>query len=200
MAMQFGLRFSTATVALIGASIFWAPSTKAQSSQDLVRQLESPATTNAATRRLLKIADSDHQVRLQLETALPTIIEPGPKSNSRQVWRNAVRLAGELKISQAAPALTKWIGLTRGAWETMGSEENLYLSETGRQLVQIGEPAVPALREGLRNSDTSVRFRVINALFLIDSPDAKDALRGHLAQESDPQLADYLKKRLAENK
>ena len=201
MTMKSGVRCPVAaTMVLIGVSSVWGLSTQAQSSQDLVRQLESPASTTAASRKLFKIAGSDHDLRLQLGTALPTIIEPGPTPNSRQVWLNAVRLAGGLKIAEAAPALTKWIGLSKtNVAYSMGQDENLYFSETGRALVEIGEPAVPALREGLENSNPGVRTRASYALFLINSPDAKNALREHLAHEPDSSLAGYIKKRLAEN-
>jgi hypothetical protein len=62
-----------------------------------------------------------------------------------QVWNNAVRLSGELKVTAAAPALAKWIGLNTGGSVTFAGTERLENNAPGKALAQIGNPAVPAL-------------------------------------------------------
>src|SRR5882724_11421670 len=79
----------------------------------LFRELQSPQKSNQATEELLKLGKFDPQVEHYLAIQLPPVIEKSPQEDP-EVWNNAVRLAGELKIVKAATALTKWIGLGAG--------------------------------------------------------------------------------------
>ena len=75
--------------------------------QTLLQQLQSAQNTDQAAEKLLKLANSDSKVRDQLAVRLPGIIDKGPQEPI-QPWTNAVHLAGEVKIAEAAPALAKW--------------------------------------------------------------------------------------------
>lgn len=110
-------------------------------------------------------------------------------------WLNAVSLAGELKIVEAMPALAKWVSVrTGGGMTTLSSESGLINSPAGTALVQIGDPAIPALQETLEHGELHTRWDSARALVLVNSPKAKAALREHSLRESDQSLAAYLEK------
>lgn len=87
---------------------------------------------------------------------LPALIEPGPGA-SLQVWCNGVRLAGALKTVEAAPALAKWITVSTEPTLTLSSEAQLRTSPAGKALVQIGDPAIPALQNLLEDGNKDQR-------------------------------------------
>src|ERR1700676_3612978 len=74
----------------------------------LFQQLQSKETTENAKEFLLRRANTDQEVRKYLANNLPAMIQ-GAKGATAS-WLSAVRLAGELKITEAAPALTTRIG------------------------------------------------------------------------------------------
>ena len=56
----------------------------------------------------------------------------------------------------------------------------------GTALVQIGDPAVPAIVTALDSAPASQRLKLYLALGLIDSRRARNALADHLDGENDP--------------
>jgi HEAT repeat protein len=163
--------------------------------QTLLQQLQSAQNTNEAADKLLKLANSDSKVREHLAVQLPAIIDKGPQEPA-QPWTNAARLAGELKIAEAAPALAKWIGLNSGGTLTLGREARLETNAPGKSLAQIGAPAIPTLVGVLNHGNLYERWNAAYALNLIGSPQAKTALRDHLKRESDSTMRDFIEKAL----
>jgi len=165
-----------------------------QQVQTLLQQLQSAQNTDQAAEKLLKLANSDPKVRDQLAVRLPAILDKGPQEPA-QPWTNAVHLAGELKIAEAAPALAKWIRLnTSTGTLSLSREARLVDYPAGQALVQIGAPAIPALVGVLDSGNLYERWNAAYALNLIGSPQAKTALRDHLKREPDSTMRDFIEK------
>jgi len=154
----------------------------------LFQQLQSPQTQDQATRMLLARGASDPSVREYLVKKLPNVITD-PDGKSGQAWSSAVRLAGGLKIVEAAPALTKWAGKDEVGDTSIGVFLRLQNDPAGAALVQIGDPAVPAIVTALESAPPGQRLKLYLALGLIDSPQAKNAVADHLNREDDPRCS-----------
>jgi HEAT repeat protein len=167
----------------------------------LLEQLQSRRTSDQAKTQLLELAHSDASARMYLATHLPPLIEADPRdprpyrrAYARPQWLNAVRLAGELRLADAAPALTKWIemrvpfGIT-----SQNMEEGLLNSPAGYALYQIGDPAIPAVERLLAQGDRDERFHAAYVLAKIDSPQSIAVLREYEKNGKDRELANYLK-------
>lgn len=155
-----------------------------------------PPENRQATEQLLKLGKSDTKVKNYLAMRLPPVIKNGPQDNP-EVWSNAVRLAGEMKIPEAAPTLGKWIGLNTGGSLTFAGFERLENNASAKALAMIGDPALPTLNGILEHGDSNEREVAVRTLKLIDSPRAKSTLREHLKRESDPNVRDLIEKALA---
>jgi HEAT repeat protein len=164
--------------------------------QTLLHQLQSAQKTDEAAEQLLKLGRSDSKAREYLALHLPAIVDKGPKDPA-QPWINAVRLAGDLKIAEAAPALAKWIGLSSGGTTTLSQETRLEANAPGKALAQIGTPAIAALVSILNHGNLYERWNAVYALNLIGSPQAKTALRKHLEREPDSTVRGFIEKALA---
>jgi hypothetical protein len=141
---------------------------------------------------------NDPAARNFLASKLPSLIidqlpTDGPPSAS-PVWLNAVRLAGQLKLEAAIPALK--LGLSRpdlgGGYDnkyhgasTTTIEAKLAYDIVGRALADIGDPSVPVLAEILSTGDSTARKRVTWILINIDSPASRKAMRDHFPHERD---------------
>jgi hypothetical protein len=171
----------------------------------LVQLLQSKKTTNNARDELLRLGKSDPEVQKYLAAHLPRLIESGPSTadcqeNTCETWLNAVKLAGQLKIAKAVPALAQWISWReRGAPLGLSSEAMLVFYPAATALWEIGNPAVPAVQHVLE-SDQRPRFRRIDerVLCIINTPESKAALRDFLPRESDPDLQAQIKRCLGE--
>src|ERR1700680_324856 len=104
--------------------------------QTLLQQLQSARNTDQAVEKLLRLGNSDSKARGYLAVHLPPIIDKGPQDPAPP-WTNAVHLAGDLKIAEAAAALAKWIGLNTGGTITLAEEARLEANAPGRALAQI---------------------------------------------------------------
>jgi HEAT repeat protein len=148
------------------------------------------------------MAKNDSRARDFLAGKLPSLIVdqlPRDAQPVGPVWANAVRLAGQLKIAEAVPALkqalthppvpggydSKYKGLISA---TFATEARLDLDIVGRALADIGDASVPILADILSNGDYRARLRAIWILWNINSPAAQKAMRDHLPSESDPGL------------
>lgn len=166
----------------------------------LFQELLSPQTTDQGTAKLLKIGKTDSNVRKYLGVRLPPVIQKHPKYSSRQ-WTNAVRLAGELKIADAAPALARLISLDDlgglGCFVTTSQILNLETNPAGKALAEIGGPAIPALTEVLKQGSVRERTDVVYVLHYMGSARARRALQEHLGHEPDPQLRNFINRMLS---
>jgi len=164
-----------------------------QQAQQLLARLQSAQSSDEATEKLLRLGSSDPNVKQYLASHLPAILIKGPRDSS-QPWMNAVRLAGELKIAEAVPALTKWIGLNTGGPLTLAQEGRLDTNAPAKALVQIGNPAIPALSAVVNHGSLSERWNSAYALNLIRTPQAKAVLRDHVSREPDPSLRQFIQR------
>jgi hypothetical protein len=167
----------------------------------LYDRLIQPSETNAAAPEILEMAKNDSTARDFLAGKLPSLIvdrlPPRDARNGSPVWLNAVRLAGQLKIVEAVPALTQALSRPEmcGGYDikydctsmTFGTAARLDLDIVGRALADIGDPSVPVLADILSKGDFAERRRAIWILANIDSP-AQKAMRDHLPSESDARL------------
>jgi len=171
--------------------------TVAQSAQIalLFQQLQSSETTDRADATLREMARTNAEVRHYLTVHLPEFIAKGP--SKPQPWNNAVQLAGDLRIVEAVPNLAKWIGSQTGLGITgLSLELKLENDPAGKALAEIGEPALPALAQVLKQGNESKRRAALYALNLIGSPSAKAIFREHLTRESDPGLKQFMERAL----
>ena len=101
---------------------------------------------------------------------------------------NAVALAGELQIAEAAPSLGKWIGLDNIGQTTAAQFQRLETNPAGKALAQIGDPAIPTLDLILEHGSYRERLDAYLVLRRIDSKSARDGIHARLDREVDPNL------------
>ena len=167
----------------------------------LIQQSE----TNAAAPEILEMAKNDSTARDFLAGKLPSLIvdrlPPRDARTASPVWLNAVRIAGQLRIVEAVPALTQALSRPEmcGAYDirgcglmTFGTEARLDHDIVGRALADIGDPSVPVVTDILSKGDLPARRRAMWILSNINSPAAQKAMRDHLPSESDPRLRELI--------
>lgn len=159
----------------------------------LFERFQSPDTTDAATQELMTLGKSDAQALKYLAARLPMTIE---KRLDPKVWANAVQVAGQLKIAEAAPALARWLNRNGVGTITLSGTMQLRNDPAARALVAIGDPSVAPLAAVMRRGNLHVRETAAIALYRIGTPTAQRALRGHAKVETDPRLRDFILKSL----
>jgi HEAT repeat protein len=155
----------------------------------LFADLQNEKTSDAAAAQLLKDARENPETLNYLAAHLPTRISAPERGEG---WINSIRLSGELKIEQAAPALASL--LTES--DTMGGDgvitftrlATLQIDPPGKALAQIGDPAIPAIEKVFENGDRTARFRAVYVLQNIGSKKSTEALRRQLSVEKDPNI------------
>jgi hypothetical protein len=177
--------------------------------QQLFRELQARPTCDQAESELRELGTADSNARHFLALQLPALIEadPAPTQQERDsgvtvkpTWSAAVRLAGELKIVEAAPALAKWITISTSRAISLGiGEEALVDSPAGQALVRIGDPSVPILQGRLSLSSQRERYHAAYVLNAINSGKADKALSEYVAEGRDRDLAAWIRNVL-ENK
>jgi len=118
------------------------------------------------------------------------------RATTDSIWVNAVRLAGQLKVVNAIPALKQALsrGPIRGGYDYEGSAisfaefAQLRYDIVGRALADIGDPSVPTVADVLSRGDTPAKKRAFFILSNINSPAALQAMRNHLSNETDPDI------------
>jgi PBS lyase HEAT-like repeat len=204
--MRMFFKMVVITVALSGLT---APDVAVVAAQgrsipDLFLKLKSNETAGSAARQLLSLSRSDPAVKEYLRRNLPPVIDAEPSHTADQwpdpVWLNAVRLAGELKIEEAAPSLAKWISVRNSPIVSLSAESYLKDSPAGHALVQIGNPAIPALQKVLNQGNDDERWESTRALHLIGTPEAVAVLREHLNSETDESLVSTISKATSHDK
>jgi hypothetical protein len=179
-----------------------------QSVSELFKQLQSPQTTDQASDQLENLAKSDPRIRNYLTERIPELIDAGPQHYQPQVpdasvqypgpvWRNAVMLASELKVAEATPALVKWVSVSTTPVVTLASVTQLRDNPAGQALIRIGDPSIPALRDGLEHGNSDERWGCARALVQIGSPRATAALRDHVTHEPDATLVDFINRAMS---
>ena len=181
--------------------------TSAQSNSplsELTQRLESEQTTDAARDELLKRGKSDPEARRYLAVRVPPLIDSGPGAgkcpeNPCRAWTNAVELATNLKIGEAAPALARWIAVKEvNPWPGIGPYGGkLDTNPAALALASIGDPAIPALEKVLDSGTSDEHALAVRVLGMIHTPKAKAVLRDDLQREPDPDLQAMIKRELS---
>jgi len=151
-------------------------------------------TSDQAAEQLLKLAKSDPEARKFLVGRMPSVIEKAdPQSIPAMiVFENELRLVGDLQIAEASRALAQKVERQTSVLASMGFEEH----EVIHALVEIGEPAVPAVIEVLQHGKADQRKYSAVVLGFIGSREGEAALREALARETDAEVRDYIEKAL----
>jgi HEAT repeat protein len=149
----------------------------------LFELLQSEDTTAAATARFLELGPGNADPKEYLAKHLPAVINQEPKTYF--VGVNCVRLAGAFRLKEAIPALVKAINARTPEGQTLATNARLDTFPCAKALVEIGEPAVPALIEVMEKGDWRHRWFAYRVLFLIGSPRSIGALRDHVDHESE---------------
>lgn len=180
---------SILTLATIAGTFHNAVSQEPARAKELFANLQNDKTSDAAAAQLLQDAKENPETRAYLAAHLPVRISAPERGEG---WINSIRLSGELKIEQAAPALatllTKSDTMDGDGIITFHRLATLQLDPPGLALARIGDPAVPAIAKVLDSGDRTVRLRAVWVLRNIDSPKAGEALRQHLSVEQDPAI------------
>lgn len=146
-----------------------------------------------AAYQLIDLGKSDPQIRSYLVMRIPGLIAKNPHENPDQ-WDNATAIAGELKITQACPELERWVGEPNvGPNETTLSEVARLMSDpAARALSQIGEPAIPTLKEILNTGSVPARTDAVRALQIIGSPAAMTVLQQREPHETNRDIKGFI--------
>jgi hypothetical protein len=200
---------TTVAIAILGFwSCFGASNITAQthpSTSELVKRLQSPKNTDDARKQLLRLGNSDPDVRRYLAVQLPPMIERGPKSCPPSEiedlvdrlhscpWDNAVELAGKLKIGEAAPALSPWINWRNNGPLSTSMEAQLIFYPAAKALAEIGDPAIPVVQRVLNSGSSEEHARAVRVLCIINTPKSKAVLQHDLPHETNPDQQTMIK-------
>jgi hypothetical protein len=178
-----------------------------QALDKLFDAVKFPETSNDATDKFEALAQSDPTIRPYLVDRVPALIEAGPADYRPPVpeaavqypgpvWLNGVKLARDFEIVEAIPALAKWIPVSRSHMSTLAWEQELTFNPAGQVLIEMGDPAVPALQNLLENGNVHQRYDCYRALAMIQTPKALRALSDDLPREQDQELVREIKRTL----
>lgn len=165
----------------------------------LYAELQDESKTDTAVDQLKELAQNSLDARQYLAAHLPTLIASPSRG---PIWLNSVRLAGDLKISEAVPALVTLLTQpgTQGGPITFAGEMRLDDDPAGKALAEIGEPALTGVGQLLKDGDKSTRWRAALVLSNIDSTGADQLLRLHLPSEGDSHIKRYIQLQLEQHK
>jgi hypothetical protein len=172
--------------------------------QQLFRQLQSPTTTDQAAAQLLKLGNADPIARRFLAAHLPALIDADPRKyrfmelvdpreSLRPEWCNAARLAGELKLVEATPALVRHVTARTTPPMTNSMVVGLTVSPAGTALIQIGDGAIPALLQALHRSGSKPNMDDVYALIQMNSLKARAALRDYAAGIQNATVKEFIR-------
>jgi HEAT repeat protein len=154
----------------------------------LFDQLCQPSSSDHAAGQIQQTASKDPAARQYIVERLPGMID---KPQVDKVWRNAVRLAGNLKASETIPSLQNAFSrgqLGRPAGTTLGSEMQLDDDIVAKALAEIGEQSIPAVKSLLGNEDPQARRRAVLILLNMNGAAARKVLEDQLQRETDPKI------------
>jgi hypothetical protein len=172
---------TTKAVAVVAFSIFLlAPHAKGQQSrQTLSRSVRELYSDNATIR-----ADAARKLVAAGPTSIPMLLPvlcDASKPNFDVAWRTAATVAGQLKAVAAAPCLIQTLGLGDVTLSVFKPEKTIAEYEPGfAALIQIGEPAVPAIARALPSLHPDKAYLALRVLRVINTPAAKAAAEDYL--------------------
>lgn len=164
----------------------------------LLVALQNAKTSNDAMQDLVQ-APHDPQVGDCLTSRLPLLLDEYKPRNDGMpdfVWGNEARVAGELKIAEAAPVLARRIDmLTMGP--LAGSLGYNFIDHAGvGALIHIGAPAVPVVIELLKHAKPLRREMAAHVLRYIGTSDSWQALEDALPGEKEPKVRQRIEEAL----
>lgn len=184
-------QFCLALILMCAAARQSSPPQKTPDIKTLFAQLSDPKTTGHSAQQILRKASTDSGARDYIAERLPDLIE---KPEMDEVWTNAVKLAGQLKASNAVPVLIRVLPRSpfRPNVILFGEMLSLDTDPVGKALHEIGDPAVPALANVLEHgSDRMDRWRAARILWNIDSPLSQKIMHDDLQHETDPAIKQF---------
>jgi HEAT repeat protein len=185
------------TLGTLGAN---SPAQEAPDIRKLFAQLNEPSTTDLAAREILKAANTNASARQYIVRRLPDIINKQKPEDA--VWQNAVHLAGELKTSEAIPSLLRALSLGPAGGPqitTFATQMRLEDDIVAKALTEIGDSAIPAVRNLLASEDKKTRRRAVLILRNMDSPSARKVLQERLPRETDEIIRELIETGLSES-
>ena len=165
----------------------------------LVAELQDEKTSNDATQVLLDRGKADREVRKYLAGRLPTLLDQYKQRTDGipdTVWGNEARVAGELEIADAAPALARRIDMLTGPRSGGAQGYNFHERAADNALINIGLPAVPVVIEVLKHGTSLRREIAAHVLRYIGSATAWQALEDALPGEKDPKVRERIQEAL----
>lgn len=177
-----------------------APTQRTPEISNLFAQLNEPSTTDMAAHQILLVAAKDATARQYIVEKLPDMINKQKPEDA--VWQNAVHLAGQLKAPEAIPSLVKALSLGRvGGPMNSTFETQMRLDDdiVAKALADIGDPAIPAVRNLLAAGDKATRRRAVLILRNMYTPAAHKALQERLPHETDQIIRELIETGLSES-
>lgn len=166
--------------------------------KQLFGELQDQMLTDQAAEKLRLTASRDADTRQYLALHLPTLISESSRGSRGSIWINSIRLAGNLKISEAVSGVAELLKQpsTKGGPITFTGELTLEDDPAAKALAEIGEPAVIAVGKILDEGDKSARQRAFLVLLNMNSPGGDQVLSAHLRNESDPDIKQLIQRQL----
>lgn len=189
---------SAVTGTLFALLVAWQGAIRAQSVpapniRTLMEQLSDPKAAQPDTlKRIVEVARKNPRAREYVVQKLPDMIR-APQS---ELWLDAIQLAGKLKANEAIPALQQAMSRPPFPAETYLTFAGLMRLDNdivAKALSRIGDPAIPAVVDLLRNGDVGMRYRAVLILRNIGSPTARAALQDRLPHETDSDIEKLIK-------
>ena len=156
----------------------------------LIVALQNENTSNGAMQELLR-RGSDPEVRKYLVRRLPDLLnryKGRTDGTVDDVWGNEARVAGELKIVEAAPVLARRIDMLTYLRGGGAQVYNFHERAADTALINIGPPAAPFVIEVLKHGNPLQREIAAHVLRYIGTDVAWRALEEDLPGEKDPKV------------
>jgi hypothetical protein len=132
---------------------------------------------------------------------LPAIIAKGP--TQPKDWQNAVKLAATIKVIEAIPALMSWLDYDSSPFILGGLGIGPNQFPAAWALIQIGDPALPALAAALGGPDQQTprqaerrRLLCIQTLQQMGTPGARKTLEEAPPHQTDARIVQSIRQAL----
>jgi len=161
-----------------------------QSAQRFEREVRELYSNNSGVR-----AEATHRLveagPATIPALLPVLCDKS-KVNFDVAWRSAAKALGDLKADAAAPCLVQMLALGDVTLSVYKPEATIAEYEPAfAALVQIGEPAIPAIERALPSLHPDQSYLALRVLRVINTPAARAAVEDYIAllEHSPPALS-----------
>jgi hypothetical protein len=151
-----------------------------QRAQRFEREVRDLYSSNSGVR-----AEATHRLveagPVVIPALLPVLCDKS-KANFDVAWRSAAQALGNLKADAAAPCLVQMLALGDVTLSVFKPETTIAEYEPAfAALVQIGEPAIPAIARALPTLDPDKSYLALRVLRVINTPVARAAVEANVA-------------------